>query len=169
MSQNYSITPYQNYTQVEGHLQAQGLRFGIIVSRFNDFFTSKMLDGALDTLYRHGADPGKITVLRVPGSFEIPVVTKKAARSGKFDAIICIGALIRGATPHFDYISAEVTKGIAQVALEYELPISYGVITTDTLEQAIERAGTKAGNKGADAALSAIEQANLWQAFAALP
>lgn len=168
MSENYSINKYQSFTQIEGNLTAKGVRFAIIVSRFNDFITGKMLDGALDILSRHGASSDQISIIRVPGSFEIPFAAKKAAKSQKFDAVICLGALIRGATPHFDYISAEVTKGIAQVALDTELPISYGIITTDTLEQAIERAGTKAGNKGADAALSAMEQANLFQAIETL-
>jgi 6,7-dimethyl-8-ribityllumazine synthase len=146
---------------VEGALQAKGMRFGIVVSRFNDFINRRLLDGALDALARHGAEEGMITVARVPGSFEIPLMAKKLAASGKYDAIICLGAVIRGATPHFEYISAEVTKGIAQVALESGLPASFGILTTDTIEQAIERAGTKSGNKGWDAALAAIEMVNV--------
>lgn len=146
---------------LEGGLQAKGIRFGIVVSRFNDFINKRLLDGALDALARHGADDGNITVVRVPGSFEIPLMAKKLAGSGNYDAIICLGAVIRGATPHFEYISTEVTKGIAQVALESGLPVSFGILTTDTIEQAIERAGTKAGNKGWDAALSAIEMVNV--------
>jgi 6,7-dimethyl-8-ribityllumazine synthase len=146
---------------VEGALQAKGMRFGIVVSRFNDFINRRLLDGALDALARHGAEEGMITVARVPGSFEIPLMAKKLAASGKYDAIICLGAVIRGATPHFEYISAEVTKGIAQVALESGLPVSFGILTTDTIEQAIERAGTKSGNKGWDAALAAIEMVNV--------
>ncbi len=146
---------------VEGALQAKGMRFGIVVSRFNDFINRRLLEGALDALARHGADEGMITVARVPGSFEIPLMAKKLAASGAYDAVICLGAVIRGATPHFEYISAEVTKGIAQVALETGLPVSFGILTTDTIEQAIERAGTKSGNKGWDAALAAIEMVNV--------
>jgi 6,7-dimethyl-8-ribityllumazine synthase len=147
---------------IEGQLSAVGKRFGIVVSRFNELICRKLLDGSLDCLVRHGADADKIEIAWVPGAFEIPVATQKMAKSKKYDAIICLGAVIRGATPHFEYISAEVTKGIAQVSLEYGLPISYGVITPDTLEQALERAGSKAGNKGWDAALSAIEMADLF-------
>lgn len=146
---------------IEGKLQAQGLRFGIIVSRFNEFITSKLLEGALDALLRHGAKEADIQIVRVPGSFEIPMVAKKMAQSGKFNAIICLGTLIRGATPHFDYIAAEVSKGIALVSLETGIPVSFGVITTETIEQAIERAGSKSGNKGWDAALAAIEMARV--------
>jgi len=145
----------------EGKLIAQGLRFGIVVSRFNEFITTKLLDGALDTLTRHGADDAKIDVAWVPGTFEIPLIAKKMASSGKYDAVICIGALIRGSTPHFDYIAAEVSKGIAQVGLDTGVPTIFGVITADNIEQAIERAGTKAGNKGAAAAAAAIEMASL--------
>lgn len=168
MANHFQKTSYQGFDQLEGNLTAENLRFCIIVSRFNDFITNKMLDGALDVLIRHGADHASITIARVPGSFEIPLAAQKAAQSQKYDAVICLGALIRGATPHFDYISAEVTKGIAQVSLDTGVPLSYGIVTTDTLEQAIERAGTKAGNKGADAALSAMEQTNLYQAFASV-
>jgi len=146
---------------VEGALQAKGIRFGIVVSRYNDFINKRLLDGALDGLARHGAEEGMVTVVRVPGSFEIPLMAKKLAGSGKYDAIICLGAVIRGATPHFEYISAEVTKGIAQVALESGVPVSFGILTTDSIEQAIERAGTKSGNKGWDAALAAIEMVNV--------
>ncbi|MEN2985887.1 MAG: 6,7-dimethyl-8-ribityllumazine synthase [Thermodesulfovibrionaceae bacterium] len=146
---------------IEGKLQAQGLSFGIVVSRFNEFITTKLLDGAIDALKRHGADEKNIEVVRVPGSFEIPLVAKKLATSGKFNAIVCLGTLIRGATPHFEYIAAEVTKGIATVSLETGVPITFGIITADTIEQAIERAGTKAGNKGWDAALAAIEMARV--------
>lgn len=146
---------------LEGKLNAQGLRFAIVVSRFNEFVTSKLLSGALDSLVRHGADPERITVAWVPGTFEIPIVAQQFAGSGHFDAVICLGALIRGATPHFEYLAAEVTKGIAQVALQSGVPTLFGVITTDNIEQAIERAGTKSGNKGFDAATAAIEMANL--------
>ena len=145
----------------EGNLVAKGLKFGIVVSRFNDFITEKLLSGALDALLRTGAEDSDIQVVKVPGSFEIPLVAKKIAKRKGLDAIICLGAVIRGATPHFDYISAEVSKGIAQVSLESEVPIIFGVITTDTIEQAIERAGTKAGNKGWSAAMAAVEMANL--------
>jgi len=146
---------------IEGKLQAQGLKFGIVVSRFNEFITSKLLEGALDALIRHGASEKDIEIARVPGSFEIPVVAKKMAKSKKFNAIICLGTLIRGATPHFDYIAAEVSKGIALVSLETGVPVTFGIITSDTIEQAIERAGSKSGNKGWDAAMVAIEMARL--------
>lgn len=146
---------------IEGKLQAQGLRFGIVVSRFNEFITSKLLEGALDALIRHGAKETDIEIVRVPGSFEIPLIAKKMAQTGKFNAIVCLGTLIRGATPHFDYIAAEVSKGIALVSLETGIPVSFGVITTDTIEQAIERAGSKSGNKGWDAAMVAIEMARV--------
>lgn len=144
----------------EGKLTAAGLKFGIVVSRFNDFITSKLLDGALDALRRHGADEKSISVAWVPGTFEVPLVARKMTATG-VDAVICLGALIRGGTPHFDYLSAEVTKGVGQVGLESGIPVIYGIITCDTIEQAIERAGTKAGNKGADAAVAAIEMSNL--------
>ena len=146
----------------EGNLDAKGLSFGIVVSRFNDFITSRLLEGCLDALRRHGADEKKIEVAWVPGTFEIPLVTKKLAAAKGRSAVICLGALIRGSTPHFDYLAAEVTKGMAQVALDSGMPVINGVITCDTIEQAIERAGTKVGNKGADAAASAIEMANLF-------
>lgn len=148
---------------VEGKLTAEGLRFGIVVARFNSFITDRLLDGTLDVLRRNGAQEEDIEIFRTPGSFEIPSVARHLAEKERFDAIICLGAVIRGATPHFNYISAEVTKGIAQLSLQSTIPISFGVITADTIEQAIERAGTKAGNKGWDAALSAIEMANLYR------
>ena len=146
---------------IEGKLEAKGKKFGLVASRFNDFICARLIEGALDALKRSGASDKDIFLVKVPGAFEIPLAAKKLAKSGKFDAVICLGAVIRGATPHFEYISAEVTKGIAQVSLETETPIAFGVLTADTLEQAIERAGTKAGNKGWDAALSAIEMTNL--------
>ncbi|HEY7527719.1 MAG TPA: 6,7-dimethyl-8-ribityllumazine synthase [Candidatus Deferrimicrobiaceae bacterium] len=147
---------------IEGDLQGQGLRVSIVVSRFNSFITDRLLEGALDALKRHGVEEKDISVLKVPGSFELPLgVRKAAAGKGKVDAVIALGALIRGGTPHFDYLSAEVTKGIAQVTLDSGIPVAFGVLTTDTVEQAIERAGTKAGNKGFESALSAIEMAKL--------
>lgn len=146
---------------IQGELAAEGLKFGIVVSRFNEFITAKLLDGAMDALIRHGAKEGDIDVVKVPGSFEIPMVAKKMALSGKYNSIICLGTVIRGATPHFEYISAEVSKGIASVSLETGIPIAFGVITADTIEQAVERAGTKSGNKGWDAALSSIEMAQV--------
>jgi 6,7-dimethyl-8-ribityllumazine synthase len=148
---------------IEGNIVAKGLKFCIVASRFNDFISGKLIEGAIDALKRAKASEEDISIVRVPGAFEIPVVAKKVAASGKYNAVICLGAVIRGATPHFEYISAEVSKGIAQVALETETPIAFGVITADTLEQAIERAGTKSGNKGWDAAISAIEMANLFK------
>ncbi len=148
---------------VEGKIVAKGMKFGIVASRFNDFISGKLIDGALDALTRSGADAKDVEVIRVPGAFEIPLAAKKAALCGRFDAVICLGAVIRGATPHFEYISAEVTKGIAMVGLETGIPVVYGVITTDTIEQAIERAGSKSGNKGWDAALSAIEMVDLFK------
>ena len=147
---------------IEGHLNAGGLKFTLVVSRFNDFITEKLLSGALDALIRSGADPDDLTVIRVPGAFEIPMMCKKAAMSGKCDAVIALGAVIRGSTPHFDYVAAEVSKGVAAVGMETEVPVAFGVVTTDTIEQAIERAGTKAGNKGWEAAVTAIEMANLF-------
>ena len=149
------------YRIVEGKLDAKGLRVAIVASRFNDFITSRLIDGAVDCLLRHGASEKDISVLRVPGSFEIPLAAKKAAAGGKVDAVVCLGALIRGQTPHFEYISAEVTKGVAQVALDAGMPVTFGVVTADTLEQAVDRAGAKSGNKGFEAALGAIEMANL--------
>ncbi len=148
---------------LEGVLTAKGLSFGIVVSRFNEFFSKKLLDGALDCIVRHGGDEKAVTVAWVPGGFELPMAAKRMAASGKYDAVIALGALIRGNTPHFEYIAAEVAKGLATSALETNLPVAFGVITTDTLEQAIERSGTKAGNKGFDAAMAAIEMANLYK------
>ncbi len=145
----------------EGELQAEGLRFAIIVSRFNDFITNKLLDGAIDALLRHGAADQNVDIIKVPGSFEIPLTAKKIAGTKSYDAVICLGTIIRGATPHFGYIASEVTKGIASASIETGIPIAFGVITADTIEQAIERAGTKSGNKGWDSALVAIEMAQL--------
>ncbi len=146
---------------IEGQLTAKGKKFAIVASRFNDFITKKLLEGALDAINRHSGDEKQVEVVWVPGSFEIPVIANKLAKSNKFDAIICLGTVIRGSTPHFDYIASEVTKGIAHIGLATGVPVSFGIITADSLEQAIERAGTKQGNKGADAALSAIEMANV--------
>ena len=146
---------------IEGMLVGKGLKFGLVVSRFNDFITQKLLDGAQDALLRHGVDQADIDVAWVPGSFEIPLIAKKLAQTKRYDAVICLGAVVRGGTPHFDLISAEVTKGIAMVGLEVGLPVIYGVITAENLEQAIGRAGTKEGNQGFKAAVSAIEMANL--------
>ena len=154
-------------TYIEGHLNAAGKKFAVTVSRFNHFITDQLLSGCLDTLIRHGAADADITVVRVPGSFEIPTAVNRLAKSGKYDAVIALGAVIRGATPHFDHIAAEVTKGVAQAGMASDTPVIYGVLTTDTLEQAIERAGTKAGNKGWEAAASAIEMANLQRALKA--
>lgn len=146
---------------IEGKLDAKGLKFGIVIARFNEFISGKLLSGCLDGLKRHGADEKNIDVVWSPGSFEIPLLAKKLAKSGKYHAVICLGAVIRGATPHFDYVAAEVSKGVAQVGLESEIPVIFGVLTTENIEQAIERAGTKGGNKGFDAALAAIEMTNL--------
>ena len=146
---------------LEGELQANGLKFAIIVSRFNDFITSKLLDGAKDALLRHGAKEEDIDIAKVPGSFEIPLIAKKLASKGTYNAVICLGTVIRGATPHFEYVAAEVAKGIAAASMETGVPIAFGVITSDTIEQAVERAGTKSGNKGFDAAITAIEMAQL--------
>jgi len=146
---------------VEGKLIAENLKFAIVAGRFNEFITSKLIGGALDALKRHGANEDTMELVWVPGAFEIPLIAKKIAEQKQFDAVICLGAVIRGSTPHFDYVSSEVTKGIAHVGLETGVPIVFGVLTTDTIEQAIERAGTKAGNKGFDAAMTAIETANL--------
>jgi 6,7-dimethyl-8-ribityllumazine synthase len=146
---------------VEGKLTAQGAKFAIVVSRFNSFVTERLLEGALDCLKRHGCREEDLTVYKVPGAFEIPLLAKKLAKSDEFDAVIALGAVIRGETPHFDYVAAEVSKGVAAVSLETEKPVIFGVLTTDTVEQAIDRAGAKAGNKGWEAALSAIEMVNL--------
>jgi len=149
----------------EGNLIAEGLRFGIIIARFNEFIGGKLLAGAIDALIRHGVEENSIEITWVPGAFEIPLVAMKMAKTQKYDGVICLGAVIRGSTPHFDYVASEVSKGIASVSLNTELPIIFGVLTTDTIEQAIERAGTKAGNKGYDAAVTAIEMANLLKQF----
>lgn len=149
----------------EGKLIGKGLSFGVVVGRFNEFIGSKLLSGALDALKRHGVDEESIEISWVPGAFEIPLVAKKMAQMEKYDGVICLGAVIRGSTPHFDYVSNEVTKGIAHVSLDTEKPVVFGVLTTDTIEQAIERAGTKAGNKGFEAAVTAIEMANLLSQF----
>ena len=149
----------------QGRLVAGKHRFGVVVSRFNEFISSKLLGGCLDALERHGADPEAVDVVWTPGSLEVPIVAKRLAESGRYGAVICLGAVIRGQTPHFDYVAAEVAKGVAHVALKSGVPVIFGVITADTLEQAIERAGTKAGNKGADAAAGAIEMANLMDAL----
>ena len=150
-------------TVIEGEISARELRVAIIVSRFNDFVSQRLLDGALDALKRHGASDDQITIVKVPGSFEIPSMAKKLALDSRFDCVICLGAVIRGATPHFEYISSQVARGIASVALESKIPVAFGVITTDTLEQAIERAGAKSGNKGWDAAVSAMEMFSLFK------
>lgn len=151
--------------ELQGNLNAKDQKFCILVSRFNDFITGKLLEGSLDALVRSGADDKDITVVRVPGAFEIPVVAKKVAATGKYDAIICLGAVIKGSTPHFDYVSAEVSKGVAAVGMDSGMPVIFGVLTTDSIEQAIERAGSKAGNKGFDAAMAAVEMVNLFKAI----
>jgi 6,7-dimethyl-8-ribityllumazine synthase len=145
----------------EGELQAKGLKFAVIVSRFNEFITNKLLDGALDALQRHGASEQDIDIMKVPGSFEIPLTAKKAAEKQSYDAVICLGTIIRGATPHFEYVASEAAKGVASAAMETGVPVAFGIITADTIEQAVERAGSKSGNKGWDAALVAIEMAQL--------
>ena len=141
----------------QGQLQAGGLKIGIVLSRFNNFISERLLEGALDALEKMGADQKDLSVYKVPGSFEVPVIAKKLAQSGKVDGILCLGALIRGDTPHFDFLSAEVTKGLAQISMDHGMPVSFGILTVDTIEQGIERAGTKAGNKGYDAAFSLVE------------
>lgn len=151
---------------IEGRLSAEGLRVAIVVSRFNDFICARLVDGALDALRRHGASDEHLAVVKVPGAFEIPLMAKRLAQSGKYDTVVCVGAVIRGATPHFDYVAAEVSKGIASVSLETGVPIAFGVLTTDSIEQAIERAGSKAGNKGFEAAMAAIEMVNVIRAAA---
>lgn len=150
---------------IEGKLNAEGKTFALVAGRFNDFITDKLVGGAVDALIRSGATDDAIEIVKVPGAFEIPLIAKKIAENGTYDAIICLGAVIRGATPHFDYVSAEVSKGIAQVGLESGIPVIFGILTTDTIEQAIERAGTKAGNKGWSAAVTAIEMASLMERF----
>ncbi|MDR3270638.1 MAG: 6,7-dimethyl-8-ribityllumazine synthase [Peptococcaceae bacterium] len=147
----------------EGKLIADGLRFGIVAARFNEFITSKLVGGALDALQRHGVSDDDIDILWAPGAFEIPLAAKKMAQTQRYDAIICLGAVIRGATPHFDYVASEVSKGIANISLDLGIPIAFGVLTTDSIEQAIERSGSKAGNKGFDAAMTAIETVNVFQ------
>lgn len=150
---------------IEGNLDAKGLTFGIVVSRFNSFICERLLEGAIDALIRHGASDADITVARVPGAFEIPLAAQTMAATKKYDAVICLGAVIRGSTPHFDYVASEVSKGVASVSLESGVPVAFGVLTTDTIEQAVERAGTKAGNKGFEASVTAIETANLLKAL----
>lgn len=150
---------------IEGNLVAKDIKVGLVIGRFNEFIVSKLLGGAIDGLKRHGVKDEEIDVAWVPGAFEIPLVAKKMANSNKYDAIICLGAVIRGSTPHFDYVCAEVSKGVASVSLNTDIPVIFGVLTTDNIEQAIERAGTKVGNKGYDAAVSAIEMANLLKNF----
>lgn len=164
----YVRAPIINYKAIfmkllEGKIDATGLKVAIVVSRFNEFITNKLLGGAMDCLKRNNADEDNITVAWVPGAFEIPAVTRVLASSSKYDAVICLGAVIRGSTPHFDYVAAEVSKGVASISLNAKIPVIFGVLTTDTIEQAIERAGTKSGNKGFDAAMSAIEMANLYK------
>jgi 6,7-dimethyl-8-ribityllumazine synthase len=150
---------------IEGKLDAKGLRVGLLVSRFNSFVSERLVDGAVDAILRHGGKQEDVSVVRVPGAFEIPPAAKQMAEAGSYDAIVCLGAVIRGATPHFEYVSAEVSKGVASVAIDTGIPVTFGVLTTDTIEQAIERAGSKAGNKGFDAAVAAIEMANLYKAL----
>jgi 6,7-dimethyl-8-ribityllumazine synthase len=147
--------------ELAGQLDASGQKIAIVVSRFNSFICERLVEGAVDAIVRHGGKDEAITIARVPGAFEIPLVAQKMANSGRYDAVICLGAVIRGATPHFDYVSNEVTKGVASVSLASGVPIAFGVLTTDTIEQAVERAGTKAGNKGFEAAVTAIEMVNL--------
>jgi 6,7-dimethyl-8-ribityllumazine synthase len=150
-----------NVKTIEGELIARGARFGIVLARFNGFIGERLLEGAVDTLVRHGVEAGAVEVVRVPGAFEIPLALKTMAAAKKYDALLALGCVIRGATPHFDYVAGECAKGVAQVSLAQDIPVAFGVLTTDTIEQAIERAGTKAGNKGVDAALSAIEMVNV--------
>ena len=149
----------------EGQLEARGLKVALVLSRFNSFITERLLEGAKDALLRHGGEEGHLTVVRVPGAFELPLAAKKLAESGGYEAVIALGAVIRGGTPHFDYVAAEVSKGLAQVSLHSGVPVAFGVLTCDTIEQAVERAGTKAGNKGFDAAMTAMEMANLLKAL----
>lgn len=153
--------------QVSGRLDADGLRVAIVASRFNAFIVDPLIGGAIDVLTRTGSPAAEVTVVRCPGAYEIPMVAQRCARSGRFDAIICLGAVIRGATPHFDYVASEAAKGIASVAMDAAVPVTFGVLTTDTIEQAVERAGTKAGNKGADAALAALELVSLYRQLGA--
>ncbi|TDA65665.1 MAG: 6,7-dimethyl-8-ribityllumazine synthase [Clostridia bacterium] len=148
---------------IEGKLVGEGVKIGIVISRFNEFITGRLLSGALDALNRHGTASEDIDIIWVPGAFEVPLTAKKAVATGKYDAVICLGAVIRGATPHFEYVAAETAKGVAKVGLEAGRPVVYGILTADNLEQAIERAGTKAGNRGYDAAVAALEMVNLWR------
>ncbi len=150
---------------MEGMLRGDGKSFAIVVSRFNDFITSKLLDGALDCLYRHGVKDEDLSLVRVPGAFEIPLAAQKLAQSGKYDGVICLGAVIRGATTHYDYVCNEVSKGIAKVSLDTNIPVGFGIVTTENIEQAVERAGTKSGNKGYDTAMSVLEMADLFDAM----
>lgn len=159
----------KRYQEVQGELTAAGLRFAVVVSRFNSFVTERLLQGALDALERAGASPGAIEVVRVPGAFEIPVAAKHLAKTGRYGAIICLGAILRGETPHFEHISAEASKGVAAAALESGVPMSFGILTVETLEQAVDRAGLKSGNKGFEAAMTAIEMANLLRKIRGLP
>ena len=153
------------YTEINGNLQANDRKFALVVSRFNDFITSRLLDAAVDCFVRHGGKEENLTVVRVPGAFEIPLTAVKLAKSKKYDGVICLGAVIRGSTPHFDYVAGESAKGVAQAAMASEIPVIFGILTTDTIEQAVERAGTKAGNKGWDAMMSAMEMADLFDAL----
>ena len=150
---------------IEGMLRGEGKKFAIVVSRFNDFITSKLLDGALDCLHRHGVKDDDLSLIRVPGAFEIPLAAQKLAQSGDYDGVICLGAVIRGATTHYDYVCNEVSKGIAKVSLDTNIPVGFGIVTTENIEQAIERAGTKSGNKGYDTAMSVLEMADLFEAM----
>ena len=150
---------------MEGMLRGEGKSFAIVVSRFNDFITSRLLDGALDCLYRHGVKDEDLSLVRVPGAFEIPLAAQKLAQSGKYDGVICLGAVIRGATTHYDYVCNEVSKGIAKVSLDTNIPVGFGIVTTENIEQAVERAGTKSGNKGYDTAMSVLEMADLFDAM----
>ncbi len=155
--------PISSSPVLEGNLSSKGMHFAILVSRFNDFISQRLVEGAIDCLVRHGETDARWTVVKVPGAFDIPATAAKLVSSGKYDAVVCLGAVIRGATPHFDYIAAEVTKGVAQAALMGKIPVTFGVLTTDSIDQAVERAGTKSGNKGWDATLAAIELVNLWR------
>ncbi len=152
-----------NIKNIEGELIVNGTKFGILVSRFNGFIVDRLVEGALDTLRRHGAEDGNIEIVRIPGAFEMPIAAQRMAATTTYDVIIALGAVIRGGTPHFDYVAGECTKGLATVSMQHNIPITFGVLTVDTIEQAIERAGTKAGNKGAEAAITAIEMVNLLQ------
>lgn len=152
---------------IEGSFSGEGLRFAVVVSRFNEFVAGRLVEGALDALGRHGVADDDVTIVRVPGAWEIPLAAKRAAKSGRYDAVLCLGAVIRGQTPHFDYVAAEAAKGVAHVMLETDVPLAFGIVTADTLEQAIDRAGAKAGNKGFDAAMAALETANVMKSLGA--